>query len=213
VIKPGELTVFVIDDDEAVRRSLCWLIESTDHRAVGFSSADEFLNEPAFKGSGCIVSDVRMSGTSGIALLQELQTRRNDLPVVVITAHGDVQMAVEAMKLGAFDFVEKPFEEKALLEVIERALDESETHHRESSNDAIIRARFDNLTPREHEVLDLIVAGNPNRSVAETLGISEKTVEAHRAHIMEKTKAMSFADLVSKTVRIGAAKTRDDGSI
>jgi two-component system, LuxR family, response regulator FixJ len=198
-----ENCVFVIDDDDAVRRSLCWLIESADHKAVGFTSAEAFLTTFDYHGVGCVVTDVRMPGVSGIDLLGELSRRGTTLPVVVITAHGEVQMAVQAMKLGAFDFVEKPFEEKALLEVVERALLKCGEHLMAMSTDEDTRKRFESLTPRECEVLKLIVAGKPNRSVAEILAISDKTVEAHRAHIMEKIGAGSFAELVAMAVRVG----------
>jgi two-component system response regulator FixJ len=201
---PSNVRVFVIDDDEAVRRSLCWLIESADHPAKAYASADDFLSElPDTDSVGCIVTDVRMPGMSGIELLGELAIRGSNLPVVVITAHGDVQMAVEAMRLGALDFVEKPFEEKALLEVIERALTECEQRRRTLSADADVRKRFEALTPREREVLEMILAGQPNRRVAKALEISEKTVEVHRAHIMDKIGAGSFADLVTKAVQTG----------
>lgn len=201
---PRNVKVFVIDDDEAVRQSLCWLIESADHPTKAFSSADDFLNElPDTDGVGCIVTDVRMPGMSGVELLEELALRGSNLPVVVITAHGDVQMAVEAMRLGALDFVEKPFEEKALLEVVERALEESKQRRMTLSADAEVRKQFDALTPREREVLEMILAGQPNRRVAKALGISEKTIEAHRAHIMEKIGAGSFAELVTKAVQTG----------
>ena len=198
------LQVFVIDNDEAVRQSLCWLIELADHPAKAFASADDFLNElPDTNGVGCIVTDVRMPGISGVELLGELALRGNNLPVVVITAHGDVQMAVEAMRLGAVDFVEKPFEEKALLDVIESAQKESEQRHLTLSADAEVRKRFKDLTTREQEVLEMILAGQPNRRVAKALEISDKTVEAHRAHIMEKTGAKSFAELVTMAVQTG----------
>lgn len=199
-----EVKVFVIDDDEAVLRSLCWLIESVDHPAKGFASADEFLAElPKTPGVGCIVTDVRMPGMNGIELLEELAGRGSNLPVVVITAHGDVQMAVEAMRLGALDFVEKPFEEKALLEVVERALTESEQRLQTLAVDADTRKRFEALSPRESEVLKMLLLGRPNRRVAKDLGIAEKTVEAHRAHIMEKIGASSFAELVTLAVQSG----------
>lgn len=201
---PRDVKVFVIDDDEAVRRSLCWLIESADHPAMEFASATDFLADlPDTNGTGCIVTDVRMPGMTGIELLQELADRGSNLPVVVITAHGDVQMAVETMRLGALDFVEKPFEEKALLEVVERALLESERRQQILSADADVRKRFEKLTPREREVLEMILAGQPNRRVAMKLKISEKTVEAHRAHIMEKIGVGSFAELVTKAVQTG----------
>ncbi|NQV84090.1 MAG: response regulator transcription factor [Rhodospirillales bacterium] len=200
----SDVQVFVIDDDEAVRRSLCWLIESSDHPTKAYASADDFLSQlPDTDGVGCIITDVRMPGMSGIELLGELALRGSNLPVVVITAHGDVQMAVEAMRLGALDFVEKPFEEKALLQVIERALDESEQRHETLSVDAEVRKLFKALTPRECEVLKMLLSGQPNRRVAKVLGISEKTVEVHRAHIMEKTGAGSFAELVTMAVQSG----------
>ncbi|MDA1089969.1 MAG: response regulator [Proteobacteria bacterium] len=196
--------VFVIDDDEAVLRSLCWLIESVDHPAKGFASADAFLAElPETPGVGCVVTDVRMPGMSGIELLEELAVRGSNLPVVIVTAHGDVQMAVEAMRLGALDFVEKPFEEKALLEVIERALAESEQRLQTLSVDAEVRMRFERLSRRECEVLKMLLLGRPNRRVAKDLGIAEKTVEAHRAHVMEKIGASSFAELVTLAVQSG----------
>lgn len=199
-----EANVYVIDDDEAVRRSLCWLIESADHQARGFASAEDFLAAlPDTEATGCIVTDVRMPGMSGVELLQALAQRGSTLPVVVITAHGDVPMAVEAMRLGALDFVEKPFEEMALLEVVERALEESAQRSLALSADADVRKRFRALTPREREVLQMILAGEPNRRVARALAISEKTVEAHRSHIMDKIGATSFADLVTKAVQTG----------
>jgi len=180
------------------------LIESVDHPAKEYSSAVEFFaNLPDANCCGCIVTDVRMPGMSGIDLLEELANRGSNLPVVIITAHGDVQMAVEAMRLGALDFVEKPFEEKNLLEVVERALLESERRHQTLSVNADVRKRFETLTPREREVLEMILAGQPNRRVAKKLEISEKTVEAHRAHIMEKIGVDSFAELVTKAVQTG----------
>ncbi|MDA0305867.1 MAG: response regulator [Proteobacteria bacterium] len=206
---PRDVQVFVIDDDEAVLRSLCWLIESADHPAKGFASADEFLNDlPDSNGCGCIITDVRMPGMSGVELLGELADRGNNLPVIVISAHGDVQMAVEAMRRGALDFVEKPFEEKALLEVVERALLESKQRQQTLSADADVRKRFDTLTPREREVLEMLLAGQPNRRVAKELDISEKTVEAHRANIREKVGASSFAELVTKAVQTGFQRSK-----
>jgi len=193
--------VFVIDDDEAVRQSLCWLMESADHPAIGYARADEFLADLPTGGTGCVVTDVRMPGMTGIELLEALAAGGTHFPVVVITAHGDIQMAVEAMKPGAIDFVEKPFEDTELLGVVERAIAESERRLQVLSHDAGLRRRFETLSPRERQVLDMILGGRPNRRVALELGISEKTVEAHRAHIMEKTGATSFADLVTKAVQ------------
>lgn len=196
-----ETRVFVVDDDDAVRKSICWLMESADHPAQGLDGADALLAMLPLDGVGCIVTDVRMPGMNGLELMAALAERGNNLPVVVITAHGDIQMAVEAMKLGALDFVEKPFEEKALLAAVENALAESRQRAETLSLDAEARRRFQRLTPRECEVLAMILAGKPNRRVAAELEISEKTVEVHRAHIMEKTGASSFADLVTKVVQ------------
>ena len=198
-----DVLVYVVDDDAAVRKSICWLMESADHPARGLAGADELLALAPFEGEGCIVTDVRMPGMNGLELMAALAAAGSNLPVVVITAHGDIRMAVEAMKLGAFDFVEKPFEEKALMAAVEHALAESRRRHRNLSADADARRGFGKLSPREREVLEMILAGTPNRLVAAALKISEKTVEVHRAHIMEKTGAKSFAELVTKAVQTG----------
>jgi len=195
------IEVFVVEDDDAVRDSLCWLAESAEHPAVGYDCAESFLAAFDATDPGCIVSDVRMPGISGIALITEITRRSRLLPVIVITAHGDIQMAVEAMKEGAFDFVEKPFEDKALLHVIGQAVDESRRRFAIRARDSELWSRLERLTPREHEVLEQLIDGRSNRLVAESLAISEKTVEAHRAHIMEKMNAASFADLVTQVVK------------
>ena len=193
--------VFVVDDDEAVRKSLCWLIESADHPAVAFAGCGEFLAAFSPDGPACGVTDVRKPDMDGLELLKRLADESRLVPVVVITGHGDIQMAVEAMKEGAFDFIEKPVEDKALLEVVERALAESAERFRRRARDGDLWARLERLTPRENQVLERIVAGRTNQAVAEELHISEKTVEAHRAHIMEKMNAASFADLVAQVVK------------
>ncbi len=202
------IQVYIIDDDDAVRGSICWLLESNDHPTIGLASGQELLDRLPLEGEACIVTDVRMPAMSGIELMEALAARGSNVPVVVISAHGDIQMAVETMKLGAVDFVEKPFEEKALVQAVERALGESRRRLETLSIDADVRRRFQRLTARECEVLEMILAGRPNRSVANDLAISEKTVEAHRAHIMEKTGATSFADLVTKAVQTEFLKTR-----
>jgi two-component system response regulator FixJ len=196
-----DVLIYVVDDDEAVRKSICWLMESADHPARGLASAGELLALGPLDGEGCIVTDIRMPGMTGLELMAALAAAGSTLPVVVITAHGDIRMAVEAMKLGALDFVEKPFEEQALLAAVETALAESQRRSADLSADADARRGFGRLSPREREVLEMILAGKPNRRVAEDLGISEKTVEVHRAHIMEKTGAKSFAELVAKAVQ------------
>jgi RNA polymerase sigma factor (sigma-70 family) len=201
--------VFVVDDDEAVRRSLCWLVESADHPTAAYASAEDLLDSFDPSGPGCVVTDVRMPGMGGLSLLSEIVARTRLVPVIVITGHGDIQMAVAAMKDGAFDFVEKPFEDKALLAVVERAIDESKRRHDQRARDKDLWDRLDRLTPREHQVLERIVDGLSNRVVAEDLNISEKTVEAHRAHIMEKMDATSFADLVARVVTLRLAQAED----
>lgn len=188
--------VFVVDDDEAVRRSLCWLLGSADMRAEAFASAPEFLDSITGAHAGCVVTDVRMPGPSGLDLQDELARRGIDLPIILVTGHGDVRMAVRAMKAGAFDFVEKPFDDRTLLDLVHRAVAKNLADRRAEAERGDVRARIATLTPRERQVLDLIVAGEPNKGIAHRLGISEKTVETHRAHVMEKMEARSFAELM-----------------
>jgi RNA polymerase sigma factor (sigma-70 family) len=197
---PRRVEVYVVDDDEAVRKSLCWLIESADHAAIAFPSAEALLEVFEPEEPCCLITDVRMPGMGGLGLLSEILASTDTIPVVVVTAHGDISMAVEAMKNGAFDFVEKPFDESTLLTVVERAIAESVRRHEAQARGDDLQANLQRLTPREVQVLDLIVEGLPNRAVASELNISEKTVEAHRAHIMEKMQAASFADLVARVV-------------
>ncbi len=191
-----EPTVFVIDDDEAVRHFLRSLIASIDLRVEAYASAQEFLD--AYKGNspGCLVLDIRMPGMSGLELQQELNARGIDLPVIVLTGHGNVQVAVHAMKAGAIDFIEKPFNNELLLDRLQRAAAKSVyTYEARVKQDEIV-SHQKRLTPRERQVLDLVVAGESNKGIARRLQISEKTVEIHRANVMEKMQAKSLADLV-----------------
>lgn len=187
--------VFVIDDSEDVRDSLAVLLQSAGYRVRTFASALEFLGQVAPGWRGCIIADVRMPGMTGIELLNELAVRTIRLPVIVITAHADVPMAVAALKAGAVDFIEKPFRDELLLSsmkaALSRPIDEADDA---GSNGPSGRLR--SLSEREREVMLLLVAGHPNKIVAERLGISTRTVEVHRAHIMEKTGAKSIADIV-----------------
>ena len=192
----SEPTVFVIDDDKPVRDALDWLITSVDLPVKTFSSASEFLESYRPDQLGCLVVDVRMPGMSGIELQRKLAARADDLPIVIITGHGHVDMAVGAMKAGAFDFIEKPFDEQLVLDVIQKAVDKSVRDARHHGRQAEIRGRLEMLTARETEVLNLIVAGEPNKRIAANLGICEKTVEAHRARVMEKMQAKSLVDLI-----------------
>jgi FixJ family two-component response regulator len=195
-----EQQVFVVDDDEAQRDSLVWLLESHKYKVGAFSRAEDFLAAWNETLAGCLVLDVRMPGMSGLELFEELCRRRSALPVIFITGHGDVPMAVEALKKGAADFIEKPFAAENMLRLIDDCL----THEREARirrrGEADTARRLAQLTVREHEVLDLIIAGKLNKQIADILGISIKTVEVHRARVMEKMGASSLASLVRQIV-------------
>ncbi|MDX9860785.1 MAG: response regulator transcription factor [Rhodospirillales bacterium] len=198
--------VYVVDDDPAVRDSLRWLLSSIDLEVETFPSAPDFLAAYRPDQLGCILVDVRMPGMSGLELQEELAARATALPVIIITGHSDVQMAVRAMKAGAFDFIEKPFNDQALLDLVQKAIEENQVMVRARLEYDDIRKRFDLLSPRERQVLEQIVAGEPNKRIAFHLGLSEKTVEAHRAKVMEKTKAGSLADLIKMATLLEAAK-------
>ena len=200
-----EPTVFVVDDDEAMRRSLKWLIESTGMRVQTFDSADAFLRAYAPGWAGCLLLDVRMPGMSGLELQAYLARADHRLPVVIITGHGDVSMAVKAMQAGALDFIEKPFHDEDLLRSIRRAVEADNQTRAERSQHAAVLARLEELTPREHEVMELVAAGMSNKEIATSLGVSAKTVEAHRAKVMDKMRATSLADLVRMALLVGRA--------
>ena len=188
--------VYVVDDDEPLRDSLQFLLESAGYRAETYAAAEDFLavSQPA-RGS-CIVLDVRMPGMSGIELQHELARRGSTLPIIFLTGHGDVPMAVAAVKRGAFDFVEKPFEDERLLRLVAEALELDTAARERRARRLTATARLDTLTPREREVLDCVVEGRLNKRIAEDLGISIKTVEAHRARLMDKLGVDSTAQLV-----------------
>ena len=193
---PKKGTVYVVDDDEAVRDSLQWLLEGKDYRVRCFDSAESFLSRYDPREVACLIVDIRMGGMSGIELQDRLIERRSPLPIVVITGHGDVPMAVDSMKKGAMDFIQKPFNEDELVTLVERMLEHARgafaQHQQSASRDALLSK----LTGREAQVLERIVAGRLNKQIADDLGISIKTVEAHRANIMEKLNANTVADLL-----------------
>ncbi len=192
----SEPTVFIVDDDLAVARSLRWLIESVQLKVETFASAQAFLDGYDAAKPGCLVLDVRMPGLSGIELQERLTAQRIRVPIIFFTGHGDVQMAVRAVQAGAFDFIEKPFNDQDLLDRMQRAISfDAERRERDSLRDQL-SALVASLTPREREVMDLVVAGMSNKAVANTLGLSAKTVEVHRAKVMEKMNARSVSDLV-----------------
>jgi FixJ family two-component response regulator len=200
-------TVFVVDDDEGVRNSLRFLLKSVGLTAVTVPSALEFLKTYDPDQPGCLVLDVRMPGMSGLELQQQLNVRGAMIPVIFITGHGDIPMAVEAMQHGAFDFLQKPFRDQDLIDRIQRALATDHKNRQALKERDRIRIRLDSLTPREREVLDLMMRGKPNKVMAAELGLSQRTVEIHRARVMEKTEASSLAQLVRMVMDSGSAAT------
>lgn len=198
----SDVTIFVVDDDEAVRGSLQELLEARGFLAETFESAAAFLAGDVHARSGCLIADIRMPDMDGLALQEELVRRKVSLPVIVVTGHGDVPLAVRAMKAGAIDFLEKPYDEEVLLASIERALKEA-SHAAEITNAVqVAETRLVSLTERERQVLDLLSIGKPNKVVAYELNISPRTVEIHRARVMEKMGAKSLAELVRMVISI-----------
>jgi two-component system, LuxR family, response regulator FixJ len=197
-----EPIVFVVDDDDAVRDSLSLLLETSGHRVRAFASAQNLLDALTPEARGCIIADVRMPGMDGLELQERLAARRIGLPVIIMTGHGDVPIAVRAMKAGAVDFVEKPFAEEPLLETVRLALVQSERDRRRSGEPSA-EERLAQLTTREREVLEAMVAGHPNKVIAHLLQISPRTVEIHRARVMEKTGARSLSHLVRLALQAG----------
>jgi two-component system, LuxR family, response regulator FixJ len=202
-----EPVVFVVDDDEAVRNSLRLLLKSIGMPAVAYASAEEFLAGYDDEQPGCIVLDVRMPGMSGPELQDELNRRGALIPVIFITGHGDVPMAVEAMRHGAVDFMQKPFSDKDLVGRIQLAMAADRRNREAIGAKDQIRARIAALTPRERQVLDLVTQGKSNKVIAGDLGASQRTVEIHRSHVMEKMGATSLAQLVRMTMIAGISTT------
>ncbi len=194
--------VYVIDDDDAVRDSLQWLLEASRYRVIGYESAEKFLADHDPAAIAVAIVDVRMPGMSGLELQDELIARGVPYPIIFITGHGDVPMAVSTMKKGAVDFIEKPFDQDALKALVERMLGDARARASETERRRMSEALMARLTPREQQVLERIVAGRLNKQIADDLGISIKTVEAHRANIMDKLNANTVADLM-RTVLAG----------
>ena len=204
---PAPGLVYVVDDDEAVRDSMRWLLEANGFEVAAFASAEEFLARlPDPEPIACLLLDVRMPGMSGLELHEELVRRGSTLPLIFVTGHGDVPMAVSRMKMGAHDFLEKPFSDSQLHQLVSECLARAAAarHDREAGRDA--SERVERLTGRERQVLELIVAGRLNKQIADDLGISIKTVEAHRANIMDKLGARTMADLMRIALRAGAPR-------
>ena len=195
-------TVHVVDDDDAVRSSLRLLLKSVGLPTVAHASAHEFLAAWDADQPGCLVLDVRMPGMSGIELQAELNQRGAIIPVIFISGHGDIPMAVEAIQHGAFDFLQKPFRDQDLIDRVQRALASDAEHRQLLQQRETLRQRFDLLTPREQEVLQLVTQGKANKVMAGDLGVSQRTVEIHRARVMEKMGAQSLAQLVRMVLEL-----------
>ena len=193
---PKRGTVYVVDDDEAVRDSVQWLLEGQDFRVRSFESAEVFLARYDPREVACLIVDIRMDGMSGLELQDRLIERNSPLPIAFITGHGDVPLAVDTMKKGALDFIQKPFNEQQLVPLVVRMLEQARANFAEHQQAASRDALLSKLTGREAQVLERIVAGRLNKQIADDLGISIKTVEAHRANIMEKLGANTVADLL-----------------
>ncbi len=205
-------TVYIVDDDDAVRNSLRLLLKSVGLTAVALPTAQEFLSTYDPQQPGCLILDVRMPGMSGRELQQQLNVRGAVIPVIFITGHGDIPMAVEAMQHGAFDFLQKPFRDQDLIDRIQRALAKDRTNRAELTERSRVRERFESLTPREREVLALVTSGKPNKVMAAELGVSQRTVEIHRARVMEKMHASSLAQLVRMMMDLDEKSAADSAA-
>jgi FixJ family two-component response regulator len=199
-MKDKPATVFVVDDDAAVRSSIRMLLKSIGIAAIPLASAQEFLTAFDPAQPGCLVLDIRMPSMSGMELQQQLNLRGATIPVIFITGHGDVPMAVEAMQHGAFDFLQKPFRDQDLIDRVQKALARDAETRAALQKHGQIRQRLEALTPREKEVLELLTLGKQNKVMAGDLGLSQRTVEIHRAHVMEKMGATSVAQLVRMVI-------------
>ena len=191
-----EPAVFIVDDDDAMRDALQVLMRSAGMKPQAYSGAEEFLENYAPEQAGCLLLDVRMPGMDGIELQEKLATKRIDIPIVFISGHGDIPIAVRAMQRGAVDFIAKPFREQIVLDTIRRAMQRDAQRRRQRADRAAVEGRLATLVPREREVLDLVVTGKRNKVIAAELGLSHKTIEYHRGKIMAKMQAESVAHLV-----------------
>jgi len=198
--------VYVIDDDEAMRDSLDFMLGAADFHVTVFESPHQFLDTLSGIEFGCVVSDVRMPGIDGIELLKRLRASKSVFPVVIMTGHGDVPLAVEAMKLGAIDFLEKPFEDDRIIGMIEMALRQAEASAQGEAMTHDIASRIATLSPRERQVMDGLVAGLSNKQIARDYEISPRTIEVYRANVMTKMQAASLSELVRLAIRAGALK-------
>ena len=199
---PNDGIVHVIDDDDAMRDSLAFLFKSAKVPAETYESADAFMSKLSQLNGGCVVTDVRMPGMSGLDLLKRLRELKIGVPVIVITGHGDVPLAVEAMKHGASDFLEKPFDDDLLLGAVRSALSQQASDQERETMRSAVRHRLELLSARERQVLDGLVAGHPNKTIAYDLGISPRTIEIYRANVMTKMEASSLSELVRMALMV-----------
>ena len=208
-MQPASPVVFVVDDDVSVRESLELLIQNEGWRAETFASAHEFLDRPRAPVPTCLILDVSLPGLNGLDLQQRVSGERADMPIIFITGHGDIPMTVRAMKAGAVEFLTKPFSDEVLLSAIRQALERSRAAIRHDAQIEELRKCYGALTPRERQVMALVVSGLLNKQVGGELGISEITVKAHRGKLMEKMKARSLADLVKMAAKLRLAQAPD----
>jgi len=201
---PDNRIVHIVDDDEAVRQSLAFLLSSTGLAVRVYDSATSFLAGLASVKGGCLITDMRMPDMTGLELLHQLRAKACGLPAIVITGHGDVALAVEAMKAGAIDFIEKPFDQEAILTAVKAALERGG----EGGDTAAIAARLASLSERERQVLEGLIAGHPNKTIAYDLGISPRTVEVYRANLMTKMEARSLSELIRMAILAKVTPTR-----
>lgn len=200
--------IHVVDDDEAIRDSLIFLFKAANLQVQAYDSATAFLERLSLAKGGCVVTDVRMPGMSGIELLQRLRDMSIAIPVVVITGHGDVALAVEAMKCGAVDFLEKPFDDDVLLATVRAALSNQAIDQKDRDSLALVKQRLDALSVRERQVLDGLIAGRANKVIAYDLGISPRTIEIYRANVMTKMEASNLSQLVRMALTAGVLEKR-----
>ncbi len=206
-MKSGAGLVYLVDDDDAVRDSLGLLFRSIGLESELYASALDFLEHFDARRHACLVADIRMPGLSGLELQERLNDQGADIPVIFITGHGDVPMAVGAMKAGAADFIQKPFRDQDLIDRIHKALEEDKARRAARAEEEVIRERLSLLTPRETEVMQRVVRGQANKVIAMDLGVSQRTVELHRARVMRKLKMRSLAELVHAVDRVNAASS------
>lgn len=194
--------VHVVDDDEAARDSLAFLLQSVGYSVKTYASAAALLAEPPALAEGCVITDLRMPGIDGLQLLRELKKRHVEMPVLIITGHGDIPLAVEAMRAGAVNFLQKPFDDQDLLATVRSAFESRQEQSRQTGRKSEIAARLDQLSVRERQVLEGLIAGRPNKVIAFDLGISIRTIEIYRANVMTKMRAGSLSDLIRMTMTV-----------